>query len=153
MPRSSSLPPRWDVLSSDAGGRPLGSSGRPGANQRDLTPDQLALLIAKHYGRKKRPGGRPPEKRHQNGDVSPLGEIAREYGVSKNTVLRNVKFAAAVETLKTIDPLIEERVVTGAVESTVSPASNVPTNVVHTRPMRETDPGGRSEQMSGKGRR
>ena len=90
------------------------------ANQRDrrnLTPDQLRLVMGRHYNARKqvRPG--PPVNRPQNGDDRGGGRaceaLASDYGVSHGTIERAGKFAAAVDTLKAIDPEIEQKVVTG----------------------------------------
>ncbi len=89
------------------------------ANQRDrrnLTPDQLALVMGRHYNRTKqnRPG--PPLNRPENQDIEhgrANKRLAAQYGVAPSTVEANGKFAAAVETLKAVDPDIEAKVVTG----------------------------------------
>lgn len=97
------------------------------ANQRDrrnLTPDQLALVMGRHYNRtKKRPEeiGFQPGNRFQSHDHQKVEHVcgstserlADVYGVDRITVQRAGKFAAAVETLKAVDPDIEAKVVTG----------------------------------------
>lgn len=94
------------------------------ANQRDrrnLTPDQLALVMGRHYNRTKaapnsRPGNDNTKRGHQKVDREFRGtddRLAKEYGVSDMTIQRAGKFAAAVETLRAVDPDIETKVVTG----------------------------------------
>ncbi len=92
------------------------------ANQRDrrnLTPDQLALVMGRHYNRTKKPGGSGWRKGHDDQNERRAAEgsaderIAEKYGVSLPTVRRNGRLAAAVETLKAVDPEIEQKVVTG----------------------------------------
>lgn len=97
------------------------------ANQRDrrnLTPDQLALVMGRHYNRtKKRPeemgfqkGNRHAAHDHQKVErvyETTADRLAKDYGVSDLTIQRAGKFAAAVETLRAVDPDIEAKVVTG----------------------------------------
>ncbi len=73
--------------------------------RRNLTPDQLALVMGRHYNRVKLPpteAGKPRAHRLQNeADPAPTRErIAALYGVGDSTIERAGKFAAAVETLK-----------------------------------------------------
>lgn len=91
------------------------------ANQRDrrnLTPDQLALVMGRHFNRTKKRGGMGwrAQQPHQN-DGGPRGitseRLATDYGVSMPTIERAGKFAAAVEALRAVDPDIEAKVVTG----------------------------------------
>ncbi|HQP88958.1 MAG TPA: hypothetical protein PLL76_22105, partial [Thermoanaerobaculia bacterium] len=92
------------------------------ANQRDrrnLTPDQLALVMGRHYNRVKLPAaerarravaarGTSPEK--QDGVKTQASyRLATLYGVGHDTIEKAGKFAAAVETLKAVDPEIEAR--------------------------------------------
>lgn len=89
------------------------------ANQRDrrnLTPDQLALVMGRHFNKAKKPGGKAwrsdlPQK--DAGEGSTRDRLATVYGVSTATIERNGRLAAAVETLKVVDPEIEQKVVTG----------------------------------------
>lgn len=90
------------------------------ANQRDrrnLTPDQLALVMGRHYNARKQARPGPPVNRPQNGDDRGVGRaceaLASDYGVSHGTIERAGKFAAAVDTLRAVDPDIESKVVTG----------------------------------------
>ena len=82
----------------------------------NLTPDQLALTMAKHYEKTKK----DPHVLHAGNDYAKRDRqkervvsdstdkrIGKLYGVSPATVRRNVKFAAAVETLKAVDPEID----------------------------------------------
>jgi hypothetical protein len=99
----------------------------PTAHQRDrrnLTPDQLALVMGRHYNRTKRKdysylvGNQHAKRGLQKEDTVPDSvrtddKLAKEYGVAPLTIWRNGKFAAAVETLKAVDPEIEQKVVTG----------------------------------------
>ena len=90
-------------------------------DRRNLTPDQLALVMGRHYNHLKaaphsRPGNDNTKRGHQKVDREFRGtddKLAKEYGVSDMTIQRAGKFAAAVETLKAIDPEIEQKVVTG----------------------------------------
>lgn len=86
-------------------------------DRRNLTPDQLALVMGRHYNRVKRPGGREWRSvalpQNVEGTGSAVDRLSKEYGVSDMTIERAGKFAAAVETLKAVDPEIEQKVVTG----------------------------------------
>lgn len=91
-------------------------------DRRNLTPDQLALVMGRHYNRTKKKdssyliGNQHAKRGHQNDAAvsAPTDErLAREYGVGASTIERAGKFAAAVETLKVVDPEIEQKVVTG----------------------------------------
>mgnify|MGYP003588248576 CR=1 FL=1 len=81
-------------------------------DRRNLTPDQLALVMGRHYNRTKKPGGKAwragqTGQHHQNDDGGAGDTRARlsaDYGVSQPTIERAGKFAAAVETLKAVDP-------------------------------------------------
>ena len=89
------------------------------ANQRDrrnLTPDQLALVMGRHFNKAKKPGGKAwrsdlPQK--DAGEGSTRDRLATVYGVSTATIERNGKLASAVETLKAVDPEIEQKVISG----------------------------------------
>lgn len=84
-----------------------------------LTPDQLALVMGRHYNRAKAPKtekgvprvGHQPQK--VDDTVGTDGRLAKEYGVSDMTIQRAGKYAAAVDTLRAVDPEIEQKVVTG----------------------------------------
>lgn len=90
-------------------------------DRRNLTPDQLNLAMGRHYNHVKadphsRPGNnfRDPDRQKVDREFKSTSErLAKEYGVSDLTIQRAGKFAAAVETLKAIDPEIEQKVVTG----------------------------------------
>lgn len=87
-------------------------------NRRNLTPDQLGLVMGRHYNRAKKQGGQAwsagrPLQQNVEGSGSTSDRLAKDYGVSDMTIQRAGKFAAAVDTLRTIDPEIEQRVVTG----------------------------------------
>ena len=81
-------------------------------DRRNLTPDQLALVMGRHYNRTKLPMGNSAERQlRQKAEVEPLStkrRLAKEYGVDASTIERAGKFAAAVETLKAIDPEIRD---------------------------------------------
>ena len=88
-------------------------------DRRNLTPDQLALVMGRHYNRVKLPAaerarravaarGTSPEK--QDGVKTQASyRLATLYGVGHDTIEKAGKFAAAVETLKAVDPEIEQR--------------------------------------------
>ncbi|MCL4809870.1 MAG: hypothetical protein KJ062_19085 [Thermoanaerobaculia bacterium] len=86
-------------------------------DRRNLTPDQLALVMGRPYNRVKRPGGREWRSvalpQNVEGTGSAVDRLSKEYGVSDMTIERAGKFAAAVETLKAVDPESEQKVVTG----------------------------------------
>lgn len=75
-----------------------------------------------HYNRTKahpssRPGNDHKSPGHQKVDRefrTTSEKLAADYGVSDLTIQRAGKFAAAVETLRAVDPEIEAKVVTGA---------------------------------------
>ena len=77
-------------------------------DRRNLTPDQLALVMGRHYNRTKahpssRPGNDHKSPGHQKVDRefrTTSEKLAADYGVSDLTIQRAGKFAAAVETLK-----------------------------------------------------
>ncbi len=76
-------------------------------DRRNLTPDQLALVMGRHYNRAKLPvGGNRSAQRAglQNVDEGErtCDRLAKDYGVSDLTIQRAGKFAAAVETLKAV---------------------------------------------------
>lgn len=79
--------------------------------RRNLTPGQAALLRGRRYNRLKRKQGRP-SKSPQNEDFKgkTAAQLAREHGVSRQTIERDGQLAEAVETLKSIVPDIEQRV-------------------------------------------
>lgn len=84
-------------------------------DRRNLTPDQLALVMGRHYNRTKKPcgGKQTPNPDFQDSPTRTSDRLAKEYGVSHDMIERNGKFAAAVDTLRTVDPDIEAKVVTG----------------------------------------
>lgn len=92
--------------------------------RRNLTPDQMTLLLGRRYNRTKlAPGeqGNQHKKsaRVQNdheqfrGSGATARRIAAEHGVGEGTVRRAGEFAAAVESLKPLVPDIEQRVISG----------------------------------------
>lgn len=94
------------------------------ANQRDrrnLTPDQLSLVMGRHRRTQKThrgfvAGGWNPRRKDQKErtvEDSADEKIAKEYGVAPITVRRAAQFAAAVDKLKAVDPDIEAKVITG----------------------------------------
>lgn len=91
------------------------------ANQRDrrnLTPDQLTLVMGRHYNRAKRSPGNPhlgsqSRQKEEVGTGLTSDRLAADYGVSSTTIERAGRFAAAVDTLRVVDPEIEAKVVTG----------------------------------------
>ncbi len=91
-------------------------------DRRNLTPDQLALVMGRHYNRTKKKdhtyliGNQHAKQGLQKVEhvaETTADRLAKDYGVSDLTIQRAGKFAAAVETLKTVDPDIESKVVTG----------------------------------------
>ncbi len=87
------------------------------ANQlgrRNLTPDQAALLRGRRYNRLKRKQGRP-SKSPQNEDFGgkTAARLAREHGVSRQTIERDGRFAAAIEKTAAIEPDLERKVASG----------------------------------------
>ncbi len=109
-------------------GGPQVTDPRPGRapfcsqrDRRNLTPDQLALVRGRWYERRKVPGGPSHAGQSAGQKVLRVGAgregtaelLARDFGVTPRQIRRDAKFAAAVETLKAIDPEIEQKVVTG----------------------------------------
>ncbi|MBK9128206.1 MAG: ParB N-terminal domain-containing protein [Phycisphaerales bacterium] len=87
------------------------------ANQlgrRNLTPDQAALLRGRRYNRLKRKQGRP-SKSPQNEDFKgkTAARLAREHGVSRQTIERDGQFAAAIQKTAAIQPNLERKVASG----------------------------------------
>lgn len=85
------------------------------ANQRDrrnLTPDQLALVMGRHYNLRKQIG-HSGRKNYDHPGERACEVLAKDYGVVAKTVWSNGKYAAAVDTLRAVDPDIEQKVVTG----------------------------------------
>ena len=78
-------------------------------DRRNLTPDQLALVMGRHYNRTKLPAtekGKPRVVGHHQNDGEPsttARRLAADYGVGSATIERAGKFAAAVETLKAVE--------------------------------------------------
>lgn len=68
-------------------------------DRRNLTPDQLALVMGRHYNRTKLPVGGKREANPQKEDLpeTTAKALAADYGVSHMTIERAGKFAAAVE--------------------------------------------------------
>lgn len=86
--------------------------------RRNLHPDAFTLLLGRRYNRTKRAQGGTGANQHkqspQSGDSAKTSvKLAREHGVSKNTVERAGKFAESVEKAKAIDPQIETKVASG----------------------------------------
>lgn len=80
--------------------------------RRNLTPNQRAILLGRRYNRAKaKHGGSSTEKRDLTGRTSYA--LAREHGVSHNTVTEAGAFAAAVDTLKATIPDIEQQIING----------------------------------------
>lgn len=74
-------------------------------DRRNLTPDQLALVMGRHYNRKKLPVGsdwkRSKSKKATSVNAGGLAQaMGAEWGVDRDTIIKAGKFAAAVETLK-----------------------------------------------------
>lgn len=68
--------------------------------RRNLTPQQMSLLRGRRYNRLKRQGARTDRTSAQNEQkLEASEEIAKEYGVSRATVVRDGQFAAAVDKL------------------------------------------------------
>ena len=65
-------------------------------DRRNLTPDQLALVMGRHYNRKKAPQHTGRKSCEHPGEMT-CEVLARDYGVNHRTVWANGKFAAAVE--------------------------------------------------------
>jgi hypothetical protein len=92
--------------------------------RRNLTPIQMSLLRGRIYNRAKKADGGTGANQHkkQVGQNDPPAQrtsqaIADRLGVAEVTVRRDGRLAGAVETLKTIDPEIERKVVTGKTSS------------------------------------
>lgn len=93
------------------------------ANQlgrRNLTPDQASLLRGRLYNRTKAGPGHPALEVEVTSSQFPKGTvnraakiIASKAGVSEKTVRSDAKFAAAVEVVKSVDPDIEKKVISG----------------------------------------
>lgn len=82
--------------------------------RRNLHPDQFALLVGRRYNRAKKAVGRPTLQLAQSEPISSTADVmAREHGVSRETVKRAGQFADAVERVKAIAPSIEREVATG----------------------------------------
>jgi len=64
--------------------------------RRNLTPDQMAMILGRRYNRAKKVEGRPSGKLGQNEPVSmrTSAALAAEHGVSEMTVRRAGEFAA-----------------------------------------------------------
>ena len=71
-------------------------------DRRNLTPDQLALVMGRHYNRKKEPSHTGRKSCDHPGEQT-CEVLARDYGVNPRTVWSAGKFAAAVETLKAVE--------------------------------------------------
>lgn len=75
------------------------------ANQlgrRNLTPDAFRLLVGRRYGRTKRPRGgtganQYSQKAHNEPSAVTAEILAKQHGISKETVKRAARFAAEVE--------------------------------------------------------
>ena len=95
------------------------------ANQlgrRNLPPDVVSLIIGRRYRRTKKAQGGTGANQHTqkcqsdtSADTASL--IAKESGVSRRTVIRDGKFADAVDTLKSVVPDIQQRIMSGAFTS------------------------------------
>ena len=75
-------------------------------DRRNLTPDQLALVMGRHYNRTKADIGgdrRPSPEKQDKPTEKTSYRLAREYGVGHDTIEKAGKFAAAVETLKAVE--------------------------------------------------
>lgn len=87
------------------------------ANQlgrRNLTPDQAALLRGRRYNRLKRKQGRPSKSPQNEGFMGKTAaRLAREHGVSRQTIERDGRFAAAIEKTAVIEPDLERKVASG----------------------------------------
>ena len=96
------------------------AADRVDANQlgrRNLTPDQYSLLRGRRYNRTKKQHGGDRKSSPQNEDLKASQQLAKQHGVSKATIERDGQFAAAVETVKAVDPEIEAKVVEGTAPS------------------------------------
>lgn len=105
--------------------------------RRNLKDEYISLLRGRLYQRaKKREGGsgrnQHTEELGQSGLVPPTAEkptempvalgstaarLAEQFGISERTIKRDGAFADAVETVKTVDPEIEQKVMAGTVPS------------------------------------
>ena len=87
-------------------------------DRRNLTPDQLALVMGRHYNRTKKDpvermlgndfAKRGAQNERQESDATDV-KLSKQYGTSPATVRRNAQFAAAVDTLRAVDPDIEAK--------------------------------------------
>lgn len=81
--------------------------------RRNLKPDQMAMLWANIYNRRKKREGRPAGKLGQNVPVSTAEAVAAELGVTGRTVKRAAQFAAAVDAVAAIAPDLKKQVTAG----------------------------------------
>ncbi len=85
--------------------------------RRNLTPDQMSLIRGRRYNRVKHRGERTDLTSTTNqkrfGKAGRAAVLGKEHAVSKNTIVQDGHFAAAVEALKPLVPDIEQRVISG----------------------------------------
>lgn len=84
--------------------------------RRNLSPDQATIIRGRRYNRAKRQGARTDLTSGHNVHKSQTTaeRLALEHGVDEKTIRRDGQFASAVDKLKSIDPEIERKVVSGA---------------------------------------
>lgn len=86
--------------------------------RRNLSPESVHLLRGRRFERMKKMEGRPEKLPQSEGVIGETSErLATKYGVSRATIERDGQLARAVETLKPHVPDIEQRVMTGDIQS------------------------------------
>ncbi len=90
------------------------------ANQlgrRNLTPDQMRYIRGRRYERLKKPKGGTGANQHvqiaQNGPSATAEKLAKEHGVSRNTIKRDSEFYKEVEELKKVRPEDAKKIISG----------------------------------------
>jgi hypothetical protein len=104
-------------------------------HRRNLTSDQASLIRGRMYNRRKKEGFKGNQYTGgsgQNVHLKTAESLASEHGVSEKTICGDGQFAAAVETLKVVDPDSEKKVVSGK--------GPVKKDVVEAAKMAKTDP-------------
>jgi len=82
-------------------------------SRRNLTPDAFRLLTGRRYIRLKRQDGGHGDQKSESQKGSPIKtavRLAKEHGVSKNTIMRNAKFAEQVEADPDLQKAVRDRV-------------------------------------------
>jgi len=88
--------------------------------RRNLHPDHFALLVGRRYNRAKKQGARTDLTLAQSEPKLPehtADRMAREHGLSRETVKRAGQFADAIDKVREIAPYIEQDVAAGLAPS------------------------------------